>query len=103
MEYSDDNPIVKKYLTNKHSFALEYNTVSMALEEFDTTEFGELMKIVFKYELYGELTPIEELRKKGFAIIFKQFKRELDYKREQYLKRCSKDNSKKKGNVKEEE
>lgn len=98
MEYSDDNPVVKKYLTNKHSFALEYNTVSMALEEFNTTELGELMKIVFKYELYGELTPIEELRKKGFSIIFKQFKRELDYKREQYLDRCSKNDKKKKKN-----
>ena len=103
MEYSDNNPVAKKFLTKKHSFALEYNTVSMALEEFDTTEFGELMEIVFKYELYGESPPIEQLRERGFSIIFKQFKRELDYKREQYLKRCSKDNNKKKGNGKEEE
>lgn len=102
MEYSDNNPVVKKYLTNKHSFVLEYNTVSMALEEFDTTELGELMEIVFKYELYGELTPIEELRKKGFAIIFRQFKRELDYKREQYLDRCRKNEAKKRKGKEEE-
>ena len=96
MNYTDSNPVAKKYLSNKRSFSLEYDTVSMAMEEFDTKTFGELMEIVFKYELYGEITPVEELREKGFNIIFRQFKRELDYKREKYLARCSaKDNQKK--------
>lgn len=102
MEYSDNNPVAKKFLSRKRSFTLEYNTVSMALEEFSTKEFGELMEIVFKYELYGELTPIEELREKGFVIIFRQFKRELDYKREQYLDRCRKNEAKKRKGKEEE-
>ena len=94
MNYTDSNPVAKKYLSNKRSFSLEYDTVENTMKALDTESFGEMMMAVADYEINGVMPDDNKIKEPLFAFIFNQFKRELDDKKQKYIKRCELNESK---------